>query len=77
MKTLEESVQALVDALPDFDANGYPLSKLRTQLAEAKERDQIETVKGDIRQYTVRLNSFASSRISVLKEKLHKSAETS
>lgn len=75
MKTLEESVQALVDALPDFDANGYPLSKLRTQLAEAKERDQIETVKGDVRQYTVRLNSFASSRISVLKEKLREERE--
>jgi len=75
MKTLEESVQALVDALPDFDANSYPLSKLRTQLAEAKERDQIETVKGDIRQYTVRLNSFASSRISALKEKLREERE--
>ena len=75
MKTLEEGVQALVDALPDFEANGYPLSKLRTQLEEAKERDQIETVKGDVRQYVVKLNSFASSRISILKEKLREERE--
>jgi hypothetical protein len=75
MKALEDNVQALATALPDFDTNTYPLSKLRTQLAEAKERDQIETVKGDIRQHTVRLNSFASSRISVLGEKLREERE--
>ena len=70
MKMLEENVRALAEALPDFDTGPYPLGKLRAQLEEAKERDQIEMVKVDIRQYTSGLNSLAASRTSKFKERL-------
>lgn len=70
MKTLEENVRTLAEALPDFDNSSYPLGKLRAQLEEAKERDQIEMVKVDIRQHTSRLNSFIENRMPKLKDRL-------
>src|SRR5579875_767788 len=70
LKTLEMQIHALADALPDFDTHEYPLSKLRTQVEEAKERDDLENVKADIRDLQTKIRSFSSSRTHVYREKL-------
>lgn len=75
VKNLENQVRALVDALPDFDSGPFSFGKLQTRLAEAKERDQIEAVKAEARQYSSHINSFAASRTAKLKESLKEEQE--
>jgi len=75
VRMLEEQVRALGEAITDFDTGYYPTGKLRTQVAEAKERDQLETLKGEVRQLSSRLNAFASSRATMWKEKLREKQE--
>src|SRR5437588_6391713 len=70
VKNLEEQIRVLVDALPDFDASPFPVGKLHSELAEAKERDQIEAVKAVVRQYSSTINSFAASRTAKLRENI-------
>jgi hypothetical protein len=75
VRMLEEQIQALGEAITDFDTSRYPIGKLHTQVAEAKERDQLETLKGEVRQLSSGLNSFASSRATMWKEKLRDKQE--
>jgi hypothetical protein len=70
LKVLEDQVRTLADALPDFESGAYPLSKLRTQLEGAKDRDQLESVKADIRLHSSTLSAFAGRRKAVLVEDL-------
>jgi len=73
LRVLEKQVREAADALPDFDSSRYPLSQL--QLAEAKERDLLENIKVELRQYSTNLSSFASSRTAIYKEKLRAEQE--
>ncbi len=75
LKNLEAQIKALADALPDFDTSPFPISKLHSELAEAKERDQIEAVKAEIRQYNSTINSYAASRTAKLKESIREEQE--
>ncbi|MFL5590734.1 MAG: hypothetical protein ACJ8DI_24215 [Ktedonobacteraceae bacterium] len=75
VKNLEEQIRVLVDALPDFDASPFPVGKLHSELAEAKERDQIEAVKAEVRQYNSTINSFAASRTAKLRENIRDEQE--
>lgn len=68
LEHLEQQIQSLT-ALPEFDPGYYPLSKLRSALEQAKERDEIEAIRGEARQYGSNLNAFASARLGNLKEK--------
>jgi hypothetical protein len=70
ISNLEKQVQALAEGLPDFQAGRYPLTKLRTNLAAAKERDEIEAVKGEVRQHSSDLSAFTAQRLATVKEKL-------
>lgn len=70
LKSLEAQIQALADALPDFDTSPFPIRKLHSELTEAKERDQIEAVKAAVRQYISTVNSFAASRTAKLRENI-------
>ena len=75
LKNLEAQIKALTDALPDFDTSPFPIRKLHSELAETKERDQIEAVKAEIRQYTSTINSYAASRTAKLKESIREEQE--
>ena len=68
LKSLEAQVQALANALPDFDTSPFPLGKLHAKLADAKERDQIEAIKAEVREHNSTINSFAASRTAKLQE---------
>jgi len=75
IRVLDEQVRTVAEALPDFDTGLYFTGKLRTQVTESKERDQLEVVKADVRMLSSRLNSFASSRATTLKEKIREKQE--
>ncbi len=75
LKNLEGQIRTLADALPDFDTSPYPVGKLHAKLMEAKERDQIEAVKVEVRQHTSTINSFAASRATKLKENIREEQE--
>ncbi len=75
VKNLEAQIRTLADALPDFDTSPFPVGKLRSKLTEAKERDQIEAVKAEVRQYSSTINSFAASRTAKLKESIREEQE--
>jgi len=75
LKNLEAQIKALTDALPDFDTSPFPIRKLHSELAETKERDQIEAVKAEIRQYNSTINSYAASRTAKLKESIREEQE--
>src|SRR5256885_7202287 len=49
--------------------------KQKSELAEAKERDQIEAVKAEVRQYNSTINSFAASRTAKLRENIRDEQE--
>lgn len=70
LKNLEAQIRALTDALPDFDASPFPLGKLHSELTEAKERDQIETVKASLREHSSTINSLAATRTTRLRENI-------
>ena len=75
LKNLEGQIRTLADALPDFDTSPYPVGKLHAKLMDAKERDQIEAVKVEVRQHTSTINSFAASRATKLKENIREELE--
>jgi hypothetical protein len=75
LNNLEAQIQALAQALPDFDTSPFPLGKLHSRLAEAGERDQIEAVKAEVREYTSSINSFAASRTAKLRESIREELE--
>jgi len=73
---LEKDIRALQDALPDFDDRFYSVTKLKNTLEDAKERDEIEEIRNELRQMSGRLNGFVGSRSSNLREKLRQEQET-
>lgn len=66
---LEHQVQVLTQ-LPDFEADRYPISRLRSGLEAATERDEIESLRGEARKYLDGLGAFIYSRTSILRSKL-------
>lgn len=75
LKNLETQIRTLADALPDFDTSPFPISKLFAKLTEAKERDQIEAVKSEVREYSSTVNGFAARRTAKLKENIREEQE--
>lgn len=86
IEDLRESVRALLDqlqkdievlqvALPDFDDRYYPVSKLRSSLEAAQERDEIEQVRNEVRRLIHNLNTFVGSRLTQMREKLRQEQE--
>ena len=75
LKHLEGQLRVLADTLPDFDTSPFPISRLKTKLADAKERDQIEAVKAEVREHTSTINSFAASRTAKLRESIGEEQE--
>ncbi len=67
---LDRQVQELAEKIPDFEANRYPVVKLRKALEEAKARDEIENVKAEVRQASSDLSSYAASRLGTLRQQL-------
>ncbi|HXR65824.1 MAG TPA: hypothetical protein VN729_07870, partial [Ktedonobacteraceae bacterium] len=67
---IEIQVHQLVDGLPEFEKDHYPLSKLQTALEATKERDELEAVNREIFQTANQLKQFVSFRLSSYKEKL-------
>lgn len=74
ISALENLVNGL-KALPDFESGRYPIMHLRTTLEAAKERDEIEAIKAEVRQHDSNLRAFASQRLAIVKEKLQKEQE--
>ena len=70
LQRLEFQIQQLADALPDFEPDRYPLGKLRSKLEDAKERDQLEEVKQEIRRSKNAISAFASSRMNKLQDSI-------
>jgi len=62
-------------ALADFESGRYPIVRLRTALEAAKERDEIETVRAEVRQFDSNLRAFAAQRLATVKEKLQQEQE--
>lgn len=67
---LEKDIRSLQNALPEFDDRHYPISKLRSTLDTAKERDEIEQVRSEVRRLSGNINGFVGTRSSQLREKL-------
>ena len=67
---LETSIIALRDGLPEFDDTRYPINKIRTDLANAKERDEIEQLRSKLREWSGSINSFVGSRSSSIRQKI-------
>jgi hypothetical protein len=72
------SLETLVNelkALPDFEPGRFPTVRLRAALEAAKERDEIETVRAEVRQYDSSLRAFSAQRLATVKEKLQQEQE--
>jgi hypothetical protein len=80
---LRSSVQALVDnldkdisllsaELPDFDDRFYPTAKLKSDLGKAKERDEFERIRAEVRRLSGALNGFVGKRFESLRQSLSK-----
>jgi len=67
--TVEHQVQVLTQ-MPEFEPDRYPTAKWRSMLAEAKERDEIELLRTEVRGYASNLSSFAASRLALSSNKL-------
>ena len=74
ISSLENLVNGL-KALPDFESGRYPIVRLRAALEAAKERDEIEAVRAEARQYDGNLRAFAAQRLATVKEKLQQEQE--
>jgi len=70
LQNLEFQIQQLADALPEFEPDRYQLGKLRSKLEDAKERDQLEEVKQEIRRSKYAISAFASSRMNKLQDSI-------
>ena len=68
---LEEQVH-IMSVLPDFEAKRYPIERLRTDLDKATERDEVDIVKSDVRNYASNLNAYANSLLGAIKNKVQK-----
>jgi len=66
----DEKIRQLSTALPDFEGGRYPIARWRATLEQAQERDQIETIRADIREKTSSLNAHVAGRSSQLRTKL-------
>lgn len=73
---LDGKIRQLSTALPDFESGRYPTSRLRTSLEQAQERDQIETIRAEIRTSTSGLNAHVAGRSSQLRSKLEQELQT-
>ncbi len=67
---IEASIVALRDGLPEFEDTRYPLMKMRTDLANAKERDEIELLRSKLREWSGSINSFIGARSSSIRQKI-------
>lgn len=68
---LEDHIRTL-SVLPDFDARGYPVERLRAELETAAERDEVDIVKSDVRNSTSTLIAYAHSLLGAVKTKFQK-----
>lgn len=71
----EKDVALLRTSLPDFDDRFYPTSKLKDDLSRAKERDECERIRGEIRRMSGTLNGFIGKRFGNLSQDLAKQHE--
>lgn len=69
ISSLENLVNGL-KAISDFEPGRYPIARLRATLEAAKERDEIEAIRAEVRQYDSNLRAFAAQRLATVKEKL-------
>lgn len=73
---IAKEILALKEALPEFDEQRYPLTKLRSDLATAKERDEIERIRAELRRYSGGINAFVGGRTASLKEAFQREQES-
>lgn len=72
---LEKSISILRTEIPDFDDRSYPMSKLKSDLEKAKDRDEFERIRGEIRGLSGSLNGFVGKRFEGLRQSLAKELE--
>jgi len=70
-----KDIALLSKALPDFDDRPYPTTKLKSELEKAKERDEFERIRAEIRRLSGALNGFVGKRFENLREDLSKEHE--
>ncbi len=75
LQNLESQMQKLAEALPDFESDRFSLGKLRSMLEEAKERDQLEEVKIEIRRMKSSISTFSSNRKTKLQDSIREEIE--
>jgi len=67
---IEATIIALRDGLPDFEDFRYPVVKMRTELTNAKERDEIEQIRSKLREWSGGINSYVGSRSNHFLQKI-------
>jgi len=67
---IEANIIALRDGLPEFDDTRFPIMKMRTDLANFKDRDEIEQLRSKLREWSGSINSFVGSRSSSIRQKI-------
>lgn len=67
---IEASIIALRDGLPEFDDSRYPLMNMKTDLANAKERDEIEQIRSKLREWSGSINAFIGARTSIIRQRI-------
>lgn len=72
---LDSGISILRTELPDFDDRFYPTSKLKSDLNKAKERDEFERIRAEIRRLSGSLNGFIGKRFESLRQSLTKEHE--
>ena len=67
---IEANIISLRDGLPEFDDTRYPIGKMQSDLASAKERDEIEQIRSKLREWDGSINSFVGGRSSSIRQKI-------
>ena len=75
LDNLDKDISLLRTELPDFDDRFYLTSKLRTDLEKAKERDEFERIRSEIRRLSGSLNGFVGKRFESLRQSLTREHE--